>query len=99
MLMKLKLDVLLEDLSDRFGISATQCGRVYNCWLTATEKGKAQIDPADARKTAQIANLRILVEQLIRQLKCFRILAHEMVIDQLQFTDDLLKVCAALSNL
>ena len=31
MLGNLKLDVLLEDLSDQFGISAAHCGRVYNC--------------------------------------------------------------------
>ena len=75
------------------------CGHVYNCWLTANEKGKAQIDPADVPKTAKIANLRILVEQVIRQLKCFRILANDMAINQLQYADDVLKVCAALSDL
>ena len=34
-LMKLKLDVLLEDLSDWLRISAAHCGRVYTCWLRA----------------------------------------------------------------
>lgn len=38
MLMKLKLYVLLEDLRDRFGISAALCGGVYNCWLRAVVK-------------------------------------------------------------
>ena len=36
MLMKLKLDVLLEDLIDRFEISPAHCGRVYNWWLSAS---------------------------------------------------------------
>lgn len=40
-LMRLKLAVLLEDPSDWFGILAACCGRVYNFWLTASEKGKA----------------------------------------------------------
>ena len=38
MLMKLKLDVLLKDLSDPFGISAAHSGRVYNCWVKASAK-------------------------------------------------------------
>ena len=36
MLMKLKLDVLLEDLGDRFRISAAHCGRVYSSWPRAS---------------------------------------------------------------
>ena len=62
------------------------------------KNGKTQMDPADERKT-EIANLQILVEQPIQWLKCFRILANEMGINQLQCADDVLKVCAALSNL
>ena len=37
-LIKLKLDVLLEDLSDWLRISAAHCGRVYTCWLRAIAK-------------------------------------------------------------
>ena len=63
------------------------------------KNGKTQMDPADERKTIEIANLQILVEQPIQWLKCFRILANEMEINQLQYADDVLKMCAALSNL
>lgn len=38
MLMNVKLDILLEDLSDQFGISAAYCARVYNCWLKSSAK-------------------------------------------------------------
>ena len=36
MLMKLKLHVLFEDLSDQLGISGAHC--VYNCWLRVSAK-------------------------------------------------------------
>ena len=35
------------------------------------------------KKTTKIANLRILVEKVIPKLKCFRILANDMAINQL----------------
>ena len=41
----------------------------------------------------------ILVEQVIRRLKRFKILANEMSINQLQYLEDMLKVWTALSNL
>ena len=54
--------------------------------------------PFSVRKTTKIVNLWIIIEQVIHQLKCFRILANEMAINQLQYIDDMLKVWAVLSN-
>ena len=61
--------------------------------------GAAQMSPAEIRKTKHIANLRILVEQVIRRLKTFRILASEYPINMLKLFDDVITVCSALSNL
>ena len=63
------------------------------------ERAKAKMDPADVRKTTKIANFQILAKQVILRLKCFRIFANEMAINQLEYADDVLKVCAALPNL
>ena len=57
------------------------------------------MDPPDAWKTTKIANLQIILEQVIQKLiKCFRILANEMAINQLQYADDLLTVGATLKT-
>ena len=60
--------------------------------------GAAQMTPSGLRKTKHIANLRILVEQVIRRLKTFRILAMEYPIDMLKLFD-VVCICGALSNL
>lgn len=66
--------------------------------ISAGKRGKTQMDPSDLRKTLKIENLRILLNK-IRRLKCFRIIANEMAINQLHYADDMLKLCVALSNL
>ena len=43
--------------------------------------------------------MRILVEQVIRRLKMFRILSSEMVLSLITSFDEILIVCSALSNL
>lgn len=55
-----------------------------------SKRGKAQMDSADVRKTAKIANLMILAEKVIRQHKRFRIFADEIAINQLQYAYDVL---------
>ena len=64
-----------------------------------SRKGAAQMTPNEVKKTKKIANLRILVEQVIRRLKTFRILATEFPITLLKLFDDVIIVCSALSNL
>ena len=58
-----------------------------------------QMLPSDIRKTSNIANVRIYVEQAIGRLKVFRILKHELCISLLPMVDDIIKVCCSLCNL
>ena len=55
--------------------------------------------PAEIVKTKKIANMRILVEQVIRRLKLFRILASELPLTLMRCFDDIVVVCAALTNM
>ena len=43
--------------------------------------------------------IRILVEQVIRQVKTFKILANELPISLIRHIDDILVMCCALVNL
>ena len=43
--------------------------------------------------------MRILVEQVIRQLTIFKILANEVPISMIPQLDDIVIVCSALTNL
>ena len=63
------------------------------------KKGMYQMLPHELKKTKRIANLRILVEQVIRQLKNFKILGHEYQISLLPHIDDIVTICAALCNM
>ena len=49
-------------------------------------------------KTSAIAKPRILVEQVIKRIKTFKILAAQMSISMLQNVDDIVLVCAAICN-
>lgn len=61
-------------------------------------RGTSQMAPAEVSKTSAIAKVRILVEQVIRRLKTFRIIANELPITMLGHVDDILMVCSALCN-
>ena len=58
-----------------------------------------QMLPSDVRKTSNIVNIRIYVEQAIGRIKLFRILKHELPITLLPLVDDIVRVCCALCNL
>ena len=53
----------------------------------------------DVLKTNRITKMRILVEQVIRRIKSFRILSGEPSISMIPQINDILVICAALSNL
>lgn len=63
------------------------------------KRGKAQMSVAANSKTTRIANLRILVEQVIRQLKMFRIIKYTVPIGLISSLDKILIVCSAICNL
>ena len=46
--------------------------------VTPGKRGAAQFMPKDVTKTCKIAKERILVEQVIRQVKTFRLIANEL---------------------
>ncbi|XP_047138635.1 uncharacterized protein LOC124814734 [Hydra vulgaris] len=61
--------------------------------------GVSQMTPTYLIKTTEVAKLRILVEQVIRRFKTHRILSSEFLMTMLLHLNDILIVCAALSNL
>ena len=63
------------------------------------KRGMSQMGSVEVEKTSRIAKLRILVEQVICRLKSFRILAGELPITVIPQIDDILIVCAALTNM
>ena len=50
-------------------------------------------------KTKRIANLRILVEPVIRNVKTYRILKHEVPVTLVPNLGKIVRVCCALCNL
>ncbi|XP_066915155.1 uncharacterized protein [Clytia hemisphaerica] len=62
-------------------------------------RGTSQMTEAQLKKTSKIAKARILVEQVIRRVKTFRILSNEVQITLLPQLNDIVIVCCAISNL
>lgn len=62
------------------------------------KRGTSQMTPQEIKKTSQVAKVRILVEQVIRRVKTFRIIANELPLTLLSHLHDIL-ICAALANL
>ena len=58
-------------------------------------RGESQMTPAEINKTSAIAKVRILLEQVIRRLKTFQIIANKMPISLLSHVNDILIVCSA----
>ena len=54
--------------------------------------------PAEVSKTSATAKERILVEQIIRRIKTFKILANELSMSMLENVDDIMLISAALCN-
>ena len=54
--------------------------------------------PVEVSKISAIAKVRILVEQVIRRIKTFKILASELPMSKLENVHDIMLTCAALCN-
>ena len=104
---KLTLDSKFLDLVPRY--STVMADKGFNLMDECTarhiyfnvppgRRGTSQMTPADVIKTSSIAKVRILVEQVIRRIKTFRILGGELSINMLSHADDILVVCCALCN-
>ena len=61
--------------------------------------GQSQMLPKDIKKTNDIAKSGILVEQVIRRFKTFNLIAKELPISLVNNLDDIIVICAALTNL
>jgi len=81
-----------------FSIIDECTARRINLLIPPGKRGKSQMTPTELAKTNKIAKMRIIVEQVIRQLKCFRIISNELPILALSQIDDIVIVCAALTN-
>ena len=69
-----------------------------NLHLPPGLRGQIQMPSVAVEKTKKIANLRILVEQVIRRLKNFRILSNQVPITLVPYLDKMVVVCSGLCN-
>ena len=81
-----------------FNIQQECDARMISMHVPPGMRGQVQMSKIAVRKTKQVANLRILVEQVIRRLKTFRILSGQLSITLLPHLDKIVSVCAALCN-
>ena len=82
-----------------FNILEECSSRSISLYVPPGRRGQSQMTSAAVRKTKNIANSRILIEQVIRRLKTFRIIQGELPITLIPQTDDILTVCSGISNL
>lgn len=92
-----RYDLVLADR--RFKIREELLTMGANLAIPPSSAASMQMCARDVRQTSQIANVRIHVERAIRRIKVFRILKQEMPVSVLPLADDIVVVCAALSNL
>ena len=74
---------------------------LYNLslYVPLGKRGIYQMVSSELIKTKKIANTRILVKQVIRQVKTFKIFASELPISLIRHIDYILVTCCALVNL
>ena len=89
-----------EVMADRgFKIKEELMMRMASLCIPPSKAASMQMLPADVKKTSNIANVRIYVEQAIGRMKVFSILKHELPISLLSEADDIVRVCCSLCNL
>ena len=73
----------------------------YQCSLAIppSKHTNLQMTKHDVHSTSKIANVRIYVEQAIKRMKDYRFLSTEVPILLLPHIDNIVTVCAALTNL
>ena len=78
----------------------TECdARLLTLHVPPGKRGQVQMTKTAVEKTKRVANLRILVEQVIRRLKTFKLLGEQLPISLLPCAHKIVKVCAALCNM
>ena len=95
-----KLDEYDHIMADKgFLIQEDCCIRHITVSIPHGRRGSIQMNTAAVLKTKRIANLRILVEQVIRRLKTFKIMSSEMPITVVPLASKIIVACAGLCNL
>lgn len=82
-----------------FNISKECEDRGIHLYVPPGRRGQSQMSSENVHVTKTIANHRILIEQVIRRLKTFRILSSEVSIQMISHIDDIVTVCAAICNM
>jgi len=87
-------------LADR-GFLVEEDVTARNCRLKipAFTRGKAQLSQKDVETSRHLARVRIHVERAIGRLRHFQILNTSMTISLVPHADNILTICAAVSNL
>lgn len=67
--------------------------------IPAFTKGRKQLSMKDVETTRQLARVRIHVERVMERIKNFNILSTILPISLLIHSDNIVLICAALSNL
>lgn len=87
-------------MADKGFSIAAECAQLsLGVIIPPGRRGQSQMSTAAVQKTKKVANLRILVEQVIRRLKCFKFLKNEISLAGADLVDEAVIVCAALCNL
>ncbi|XP_065677382.1 uncharacterized protein LOC100200518 [Hydra vulgaris] len=86
-------------IADR-GFKIKELLAFYQCNLAIppSKRTNLQMTSNDVRETSKIANVRIYVEQAIGRMKNFRILKNELPVTLLPLCDNIITVCAVLTN-
>ena len=87
-------------MADRgFPLSVELLARHAELVIPPAAKGTTQMTSKQVTDTKRVANVRIHVERVIRRLKVFRILSSTLDNKTLRHANDILFICAALTNL
>lgn len=87
-------------LADRgFLIADDLAVRHCSLAIPAFTRGKKQLSRLEVEKSRKLARARIHVERAIRRVKVFKILSATMPISLLEYSNEILTVCCALTNL
>lgn len=62
-------------------------------------KGESQMTEQDIKKTSNVANRRIIVEQAIRRIKTFKFVQNEVPITHIFSLDKAMKIICGICNL
>jgi hypothetical protein len=87
-------------MADRgFALSQELLSRHAELIIPPAGKGTTQMTSRQVQDTKRVANVRIHVERVIRRLKVFRILSSTLDNKTLRHANDILFICAALTDL